>query len=784
MYFNELLSESRYSKKLNLANILKEQKLFDDFLKDKSQAERSKIIQAKLLEVDMKDIKHVDLTGNSLDIIPEFIFHIPNLVTLILKRNKIRIISEKIKLLKRLETLDLSENSFVDFPTSILSISNLKNLNLQLNNISCLPDKIDELFNLEHFSIYANNLEALPKSLLNIDNLKEFEFHSNDIKVIFDKPIETIPAEIYNQGIRGINAYLLSIDGKSVEKSYEAKLVIIGNSGVGKTTLIENLLNESYGTLSHSSTHGVEVREWMIDGEHLGLERDVTFKLNVWDFGGQGVYRELQQFFCSQNTFYIYVTCSNKEISRDKYTTDSYWLSSIRSLSYNPMTNHYSPIICVINKCDQENGLNRSIQENLLHQFKESIVDMQEVSCKKGKGIKELRASIFRNINRINIENAPLADTISNNWFNLKNNILRLKKGRKAILTKREYEQLYREHKLEKNEAEALLKFMHSTGMLVYFETNSELRWFILLEVKVLLEVTHKLYFNLPSQQRNNGIITIDDFEELVHGVNMEWDRLLYFLKWFNIIHEVEEKSGKYLIPPLLPTRTANIPEYLEKNDRSVNITYNFNPFIPASLFYKILTKNYELIDNAKISSSVIIFSYKGDKVVLEENWKENTLLLKGMSTSSCLEFMLQIQFDIFVCFNTICKSKNMKNYNMGGRESLKQLIRLNQTIPKDEIDKIKSRLLGKSRPDNKLSMNEANMLEGDISKGLLSQVINKLVERWKGCGIIGELRREYEQLYSGRNISLTITRDVYEARMNALGQVLVEIIKEYTEKV
>jgi GTPase SAR1 family protein len=80
----------------------------------------------------------------------------------------------------------------------------------------------------------------------------------------------------------------------------EAKLLLVGEGAVGKTSLLTALKGEPF-CKNRMTTHGVEIERVHIphpDGKH-----EIAF--NAWDFGGQEVYRGTNQFFYSPHAVYL-----------------------------------------------------------------------------------------------------------------------------------------------------------------------------------------------------------------------------------------------------------------------------------------------------------------------------------------------------------------------------------------------------------------------------------------------------------------------------------------------
>lgn len=110
-----------------------------------------------------------------------------------------------------LRTLDLSDNSISLIPQEIGTFVLLKSLNVNNNKITELPEEIGDLVKLETLSFARNKLSILPQSLLKLSNLKHVYLGNNNIKdfpVVFcglkhlevvdlsSNMIESVPSEV------------------------------------------------------------------------------------------------------------------------------------------------------------------------------------------------------------------------------------------------------------------------------------------------------------------------------------------------------------------------------------------------------------------------------------------------------------------------------------------------------------------------------------------------------------------------------------------------------------
>lgn len=141
-----------------------------------------------------------------------------------------------------------------------------------------------------------------------------------------------------------LDFYFQVQDPAETELLLEAKLLIVGEGGGGKTSLAKKIEDETYKLQSdEKSTEGINVIQWRF------IHNGKDFRVNIWDFGGQEIYHQTHQFFLTKRSLYILVADTRKE------NTDFYWwLKVVELLSDN------SPILIVKNeKQDRQCDVNK-----------------------------------------------------------------------------------------------------------------------------------------------------------------------------------------------------------------------------------------------------------------------------------------------------------------------------------------------------------------------------------------------------------------------------------------
>lgn len=148
------------------------------------------------------------------------------------------------------------------------------------------------------------------------------------------------------------------------------KAIIVGESGVGKTSIILRVADNKFLT-NILSTQAVDFRlvKMQIEGQNV--------KLKIWDTAGQEKFRSLAQSYFNGAQGALVVFSVN---SLDSFSQVRYWLDSLRE-KVPSIT-----IALIGNKIDLPRTVNREDAENLA---KEYNIRYFEVCCKDGTNISE-----------------------------------------------------------------------------------------------------------------------------------------------------------------------------------------------------------------------------------------------------------------------------------------------------------------------------------------------------------------------------------------------------------
>jgi small GTP-binding protein len=346
---------------------------------------------------ELKSLKYLDLSFNQLSDLPKEIAELKSLQYLGLSSNQLSDLPKEIAELKSLQALDLGSNQLSDLPKEIAELKSLQYLGLSSNQLSDLPKEIAELKSLQYLHLHSNQLSDLPKEIAEL----KMEIHwtndyTNGIN-LYNNPLKHPPIEIVQQGKEKVLNYFKSIEKESI-KLFEAKLLIVGEGGVGKTCLMNRIIHNQVNE-EEITTEGIDIQKWSIK-----TEVSDHFRVNFWDFGGQEIYNATHQFFLTKRSFYILLWEARKD---NDLTHFDYWLNIIRLLSDN------SPVLIVLNKIDERIN---TIDEQYLQQSFTNIVGFHKVSATQNVNMDGLIKDIIANITKLD----HIGDTLPKAWLDIR----------------------------------------------------------------------------------------------------------------------------------------------------------------------------------------------------------------------------------------------------------------------------------------------------------------------------------------------------------------------------
>jgi internalin A len=540
----------------------------------------------------LPNLRNLHLGGNELTNLPPQIGRLTKLTDLYLGENQLQSLPSEIAKLTSLNELHLGRNQLVSLPPEFAKLTALTRLSLNDNQLDRVPLEITNLTNLVHLDLRGNKLTNLGPEITKLAKLTTLDLRDNLLTAVppeitrltnlidFDlrgNPLPIPPETLANPG--EVKAIFAAIAGLVTgERLNEAKMLVVGDGKVGKSSIVERLIYDTFNP-KKETTLGVDINDEMqvIQSEIKGDGEPV--KLNIWDFGGQELQHSTHQFFLTTRSLYLLVVDARKG---DQLTNIEYWLKLIESFGGD------SPIIIAINQMDQLKGQRElNLDRNALKK-KYNIKHFVATSCTTGDGIPALEEAINIAIDQMR----HVRDIWPREWIAIKRRLREMKKDYIPVET---YEEICAEENLTDPEVRAsLLGLLHDLGVVIRFPGDTQVlnpRW-----------VTQGVYGLLTAARlvKSLGQFDLKDVGEILDGIQETQGRyplhtharLINVMQHFQLCFEFTDRPGHYLIPRHLHDNELDIPW---DDENALKFQYNYET-LPDSVISRFIVRMNQYI--------------------------------------------------------------------------------------------------------------------------------------------------------------------------------------------
>jgi len=412
---------------------------------------------------------------------------------------------------------------------------------------------------------------------------------------LIDNPLPT-PPEILSKKDEPatiINYYLQHEAGEKKPLN-EAKMLLVGQGSVGKTSLVKRLLWDKFDP-HEEKTEGIEIEEWQV------MVDDQEIKLNVWDFGGQEIMHATHQFFLTKRSLYLLVLDARLG---DEENRIEYWLNIIKSFGGD------SPVIIVGNKIDEQPlDVDR---RGLMAKYR-SIREIVEVSCKEGKGIDELKDAIRGVVSSLEHIHDPLLTT----WSSVKN---RLEEMEEDYIPYQKYLGMCQTEGVTDDRSQrTLIGLLHDLGIVLNFQDDPRLEDTNILNPEW---VTNGVYKILNSKElfQEKGVLELEMINRILDSSEYPRDKHLFIMdmmRKFELCFAFEGfPDQRFLIPDLLSKEEPYTGEW---ND-TLTFQYHYD-VLPGSIISRFIVR---------MQPSICKDTYWRSGVVIEDKVSGNKALVKA----------------------------------------------------------------------------------------------------------------------------------------------------------
>ncbi len=430
----------------------------------------------------LTQLRSLYLPYNRLAAVPESLSDLTQLQSLNLSYNRLTTLPQSLSSLIQLQSLDISFNQLMTLPEFISAFTQLKELNIAYNSLKTLPDWIGGLNQLQVLESSMNGLTALPQKLGQLTQMRELNLFKNQLSdlppslaklehLLFlsldDNPLNPELAVAYKQGIEAVNIYLRAKAASQIFLD-EAKLILIGEGAVGKTCLMDALLDDPWQ--EHDTTHGIKIKQVKITDPDSGKE----ITLNGWDFGGQPVYRPTHQLFFSAPAVYL-VVWKPREGPQQGFVKE--WIQLVKRREPTAKI-----LVVATHGGSQQRHADIDRQELWELFSRDTVLDFFHVESKPDPnangerlGIEELKRTIAHVASTL----PEVGRSVPKRWQEVRE---ALAQNPVAYLPLERVLKLCRLHQMDDNEARLFVTIEHRLGHLIHYQHDPALRDIVVLK--------------------------------------------------------------------------------------------------------------------------------------------------------------------------------------------------------------------------------------------------------------------------------------------------------------
>lgn len=520
------------------------------------------------------DLEELYLWSNQIRAIPDFLAQISMLQRLDLRDNEIAVIPDSIAKLSRLQQLDLGNNRIKAGPDSFAQLSQLQRLDLGHNEITAVSQSLAQLAELETLDLSGNRITAIPEQFSQLAKLKNLFLHGNPGLGIPEEILGPTARAVYSLGKepkppQEILAYIRKAgDSRPLN---EAKLILVGQGHVGKTSLVKALTTGKFKK-GEKTTQGIKISDW-----ECPLNRKDKATVHIWDFGGQEMMHATHQFFLTQRSLYLLVL-NRRQGGADREA--DYWFRLVRAFGGKD-----APVIVVLNKQKSEPfEVNR---EGWLEKYRGNIKGFVRTDCEDRKSITQLKRRIVEELQAMQ----SLKVRFPRRWFAIKDALSQMAAEHISF---EQYRKLCQQHDESDTAGQtSLAGFLHDLGIALNYRQDPRLRFNYVLKPEW---VTQGIYALLHAFVRKKGVFTHAEAEsELAKRKYSaeETQFILGLMERFELSFSLGEKRNRVLIPELLedqqPKDAADF-----KPAECLNFGYKY-PVLPEGLLPRFIARTHHL---------------------------------------------------------------------------------------------------------------------------------------------------------------------------------------------
>ncbi|MBU1621136.1 MAG: hypothetical protein KJ556_01835 [Gammaproteobacteria bacterium] len=418
-------------------------------------------------------------------------------------------------------------------------------------------------------------------------------------------PLTIPPLEIVAQGNEAILSYFDEREAGEVDYLYEAKMLILGEGGAGKTSLLRRLYKTDEPLpAEQESTKGIDIYR-----HDFELPNGRTFRLNVWDFGGQEIYHATHQFFLTRRSLYLLLDDTRKDHKSVSDAGFKDWLDLIETFGDN------SPALIFQN---EKSGRSKAIGMDGIQARYALVKD-----CFKGNLEYPDAADIVRKEIARYAANLPhIGEQLPARWLKVRAEI-ELRAQHSAYISQQDYFAIYGQYlPFDRTKALHLSRYFHDLGVFLHFQDDPLLARTVILQNTWATQAVYRVLDDENVKKRHGRFDRTDCSrlwqDDLYADMHPE---LLALMQRFELCYLLPHSEPlAWFAPQLLP---PNKPPALVGWEQSGDMVIRFRyAFMPKGIISRLMVRQHRLTGNTDALNDAcltsVLFRHNSSQAIAE----------------------------------------------------------------------------------------------------------------------------------------------------------------------
>jgi len=465
----------------------------------------------------------------------------------------------------------------------------------------------------------------------------------------------SVPGEIMERGAADVARYISELKEYGTMRLNEARVIILGNKGSGKTSLA-NRLKDPIAPMpkDEESTAGVDVIDWAIPADPYRLDSGVN--VYIWDFAGHVITHAVHPCFMSERCLYILVVDGRTEDNRIEY-----WLEQIRNYGGKD-----SPVLVLVNVRDRHWV---DLPKNALEKEFPSIKGFYEANIHEanktvgGEKFKEFRQVVMKFLR----DNPLWNQKISVPAYKVKEALRQKFVEGHNFIERSTFNEIATVNGLKSEDRKQLLVDLRDLGICLWYGDA------VMGEFSTMVLdpswISHGIYrlINWGLKQKKETLSRSDFCEVFNDNDAYPEDKagfLFKLMKTYKLAFFKDKEDTEIFVPLLRPVDRPKdgLPTF--EFEERLRIEYCANQALPPYTVARLAVLHSKEWDTARSWRFGAVLCWEGTEALVEENERARsvTVFVKGPKKS---EYIAKIRNTLDVIFNDYKNSRPELKYEI-----------------------------------------------------------------------------------------------------------------------